>query len=110
MSERSFEEQLASLYREAPPSPDDRAFLAHVDEELTRQLRRRRFVLTALGGGGGAVSAAAIVRLEAASGVRELLLSAFHATASVEWGFATPAILIGSLLVPVLMRTLIDPK
>ena len=110
MSERNFEAQLASLYRETPPSPDDRAFLAQVDVELTRHVRRRRLVLAALGGVGGAVSAAAIVRLDAAAGLRELLRSAFHAVASVEWGFATLAVLIASLLVPVLMRTLIDPK
>lgn len=110
MSERSFEEQLAALYREAAPSPDDRAFLAKVDAELTRHLRRRRLVLASLGGIGGAVSVAAIVRFEAAAGVRELFGSALQTAASVQWGFTTTTLLIVSLLVPVLMRVLIDPK
>lgn len=110
MSERSFESQLASLYRQAPPSPDDRAFLAQVDAELTRHVRRRRLLLAALGAVGGAVSVTAILRLEAAAGMRDLLRSAFHVVASVELGVATTAVLIASLALPVLMRALIDPK
>lgn len=110
MSEPDFESQLAALYRDPPALPDDRAFLAKVDAELTRQLRRRRLVLTALGGAGGAVSVAAIVRLDAAAGVRELCTNALHSLAAVQWGFATTALLIVALLVPVMMRALIDPK
>jgi hypothetical protein len=110
VSEPSFESQLAALYRETPPAHDERAFLAKVDAELSRQLHRRRLVLTLLGGVGGAVSLAAIVQLEATAGLRERLASALHTLASVEWGFATSAALIVSLLVPVFMRAVIDPR
>lgn len=110
MSEPDFAAQLAAMYRETQPAADDRAFLWRVDAELTRHLRRRRLLLAALGGVGGAVSIAAIVRLDAATGLRELLHVALHAAGSVEWGFATTALLIVSLLVPVFVRGMIDPK
>ena len=113
MSEPDFESQLAALYRATPRQSDEDAFLAQIDAALEAQLRRRRWILTALGMVGGGITFAVFVRLEANAVLQRFFASALDVLSgltSMSWGVVATGVVIASLLLPALMRTVIDPK
>jgi hypothetical protein len=113
VSEPDFESQLAKLYREVPPQPDDEAFLSGVESRLDAHVRSRRRLLTGLGLLGGFVTLAALAQFEATATLQQFVteaLDAATAVLSMAWGSAAALALIALLALPAFMRAVIDPK
>ena len=113
MSEHDFEGQVAALYRDAPATADDAAFLAHLDALVSRRRRTRWWVLTTLGALGASTTVLLLGRAEVGAIVERSLGSAqavLAGVSSVPWNAAAALVLVSLLLLPAFIRSLVDPK
>ena len=113
MPEHDFEDQVASLYRDAGPAMDDAAFLARVDSRLSQLRRTRRSVLATLGTLGASTTVMVLGRSEV-SAIVERWVGMAHAmladVVSIPWSAAVALVLVSLLILPAFVRSLVDPK